>query len=75
VVNRAAIQINRYLRESGIDGRVQAQIHDQLIINIPEHLAKEVAPVVQGIMESTTQLNGVTLKAPPELARNFRDGH
>jgi len=75
VVNRAAIQINRYLRESGIDGRVQAQIHDQLIINIPEHLAKEVAPVIQGIMESTTQLNGVTLKAPPELARNFRDGH
>jgi DNA polymerase I-like protein with 3'-5' exonuclease and polymerase domains len=75
VVNRAAIQINRYLKANNIDGRVQAQIHDQLIINVPEDQAKEVAPAIQKIMEVTTQLEGVTLKAPPELAKNFRDGH
>jgi len=26
-------------------------------------------------MENTTHLPGVTLKAPPEIAKNFRDGH
>lgn len=75
VVNRAAIQINRKLKEMGIDGRVQAQVHDQLIINVPEHQAELVAPIVKEIMENTTQLEGVTLKAPPEITNNWRDGH
>lgn len=75
VVNRAAIQINRKLKELGIDGRVQAQVHDQLIINVPEDKAYEVAPIIQEIMENTTKLEGVTLKAPPEIASNWKDGH
>jgi len=75
VVNRAAIQINRKLKEMGIDGRVQAQIHDQLIVNVPEEYAELVAPIVQDLMENTTKLPGVTLKAPPEIANNFREGH
>ena len=75
VVNRAAIQINRKLKELGVDGRVQAQVHDQLIINVPEDKAKELAPIIQHIMEVTTQLEGVTLKAPPEISLNWRDGH
>jgi DNA polymerase I-like protein with 3'-5' exonuclease and polymerase domains len=75
VVNRAAIQINRRLKELGIDGRVQAQVHDQLIINVPEDKAEELAPIIKDIMENTTHLEGVTLKAPPALAENWRDGH
>jgi DNA polymerase I-like protein with 3'-5' exonuclease and polymerase domains len=75
VVNRAAVQINRKLKELGIDGRVQAQVHDQLIINVPEHEAEFVAPIIKEIMESTTKLEGVTLKAPPEISLNWRDGH
>jgi DNA polymerase-1 len=75
VVNRAAVQINRKLKELGIDGRVQAQVHDQLIINVPEDQAEFVAPIIKEIMESTTKLEGVTLKAPPEISVNWRDGH
>jgi DNA polymerase-1 len=75
VVNRAAVQINRKLKELGIDGRVQAQVHDQLIINVPEDQAAFVAPIIEKIMESTTKLEGVTLKAPPEISLNWRDGH
>ena len=75
VVNRAAVQINRKLKELGIDGRVQAQVHDQLIINVPEDQAEFVAPIVREIMENTTKLEGVTLKAPPEISNNWRDGH
>ena len=75
VVNRAAVQINRKLEEMGVDGRVQAQVHDQLLINVPEHEAERVAPVVQEIMENTTKLAGVTLKAPPEISDNWKEGH
>ena len=75
VVNRAAVQINRKAKEMGIDAVVQAQVHDQLIINVREDQAEEFAPIVQKLMEETTQLEGVTLKAPPEISNNWRDGH
>ncbi len=75
VVNRAALAVNRKAKELGIDAIVQAQIHDQLIINVREDQAEEFIPIVQDLMENTTKLPGVTLKAPPELSDNFRDGH
>ena len=75
VVNRAAVKINRKAKELGIDACVQAQVHDQLLINVREDQAEEFAPIVQEIMETTTKLPGVTLKAPPEIADNWRDGH
>jgi|GEM_PF-1004573 DNA polymerase I-like protein with 3'-5' exonuclease and polymerase domains len=75
VVNRAALVINRKAKEMGIDACVQAQVHDQLIINVKEDQAAIFAPVVQEIMENTTKLPGVTLKAPPEIADNWKEGH
>ena len=75
VVNRAAVQINRAAKENSIDAYVQAQVHDQLIINVREDQAEKFAPIVQEIMETTTQLPGITLKAPPEIANNWKDGH
>ena len=75
VVNRAAFKINLKAKELGIDAIVQAQVHDQLIINVAEKDAEMFAPYVQEIMENTTKLPGVTLKAPPEIANNWADGH
>lgn len=75
VVNRSALHINREFKKRGWDGLVIAQIHDQLIVKIREDLAEEAALVVQHIMETTTELPGVTLKAPPEIAKNFKEGH
>ena len=75
VVNRAALKINRKAIELGLDAKVQAQVHDQLIINCDEKDVEIFAPYVQEIMENTTKLPGVTLKAPPEISNNWRDGH
>ena len=75
VVNRAAVVINRAAKEQGFDAVVQAQVDDQLIINVKEDQAEAFAPIVQEIMEKTTKLPGVTLKAPPEIANNWKDGH
>ena len=75
VVNRAALKINLKAKELGIDAICQAQVHDQLIINCDEKDVAMFAPIVQEIMETTTQLPGVTLKAPPEISDNWRDGH
>jgi DNA polymerase I-like protein with 3'-5' exonuclease and polymerase domains len=75
IVNRAALQINRKAKELGMDAKVVLQIHDQLVIDVQEDQAEEFAKHVQYLMEQTTVLPGVTLKAPPEIATNLRDGH
>jgi len=75
VVNRAALKINQKAKELGIDALCQAQVHDQLIVNVDEKDAEMFAPYVQEIMENTTKLPGVTLKAPPEIANNWAEGH
>ena len=75
VVNRAALKINQKAKELGIDAVCQAQVHDQLIVNVDEKDAEMFAPYVQDIMENTTKLPGVTLKAPPEIANNWAEGH
>ena len=75
VVNRAAIAINRKAKEIGIDAYVEGQVHDQLIINVSEHDAEMFKDIVQDIMENIFELDGVTLKAPPEIASNWSEGH
>ena len=75
VVNRAALKINLKAKELGIDALCQAQVHDQLIVNVSDKDATMFAPYVQEIMENTTKLPGVTLKAPPEIANNWAEGH
>lgn len=75
VVNRSALKINRKAKELGYDAIVVAQIHDQLVINIAEDQAEEFSHIVQDIMENNLKLPGITLKAPPEISDNLRDGH
>jgi len=74
IVNRAAIKINEEFVLRGIDGKVCAQIHDQLLFNIPEDKAEECKAIVKDIMENNVKLS-VALKAPPQIAKNWYDGH
>ena len=74
VVNAAAIAINRKFKKEGIKAYVCAQIHDQLIIHVPEDKLDYCKEIVQDLMESTTKLS-LALKAPPEVSKNWRDGH
>lgn len=75
IVNRSAININRELKRRGIDGWVCAQIHDQLVVEVPEEHAEECREMVQYEMENVMHLDGVTLKAPAEIAKNWQEGH
>ena len=74
IVNRAAIAINRKFKELGIKGWVCAQIHDQVVCEVEAERGEEAARIVKDCMENTTKLS-ITLKAPPALAHNWRDGH
>lgn len=74
IVNLAAIEINRELKRRNIDGWVAAQIHDQLVVNVPKEKAEECKTLVQVIMENNYKIS-LDLKAVPEIAENLSDGH
>jgi DNA polymerase-1 len=70
----AAIEINKELERRGIDGWVALQIHDQLVVNVPEDRAEECRELVQDIMENNYKLS-LDLKAPAELGKNLYEAH
>jgi len=74
IVNRAAIKIMRELKRIGIDGYVCANIHDQLVVRVPEMKAERCRKMVEFIMENTYKIS-LPLKAPAEIADNMYDGH
>lgn len=74
IVNRAMIRLAKYFKENNIDAWVCATVHDQIIINAPKNIAEDLAPIVEDFMCNTVKLS-VDLKAPPELAENWRDSH
>lgn len=74
IVNMAAIEINRELERRGIDGWVALQIHDQLVVNVPEDRKEECKELVENIMENNYKLS-LDLRAPASIAKNLADGH
>ena len=44
-------------------------------MKVPADKADECLDWIQDLMENTTKMRGVTLKAPPEVATNLADGH
>jgi DNA polymerase I-like protein with 3'-5' exonuclease and polymerase domains len=74
IVNRAALAINREFKRLGIDACCIAQIHDQIIVDVPQEQAEVCAELVQRCMTETTKLS-IELKAPPEISMNWKEGH
>lgn len=74
IVNKAAVEINRELIKRNIDGWVALQIHDQLVMNVPEEKAEECRVMVQDIMENCYKIS-LQLLAPAEIAFDLKEGH
>jgi DNA polymerase I-like protein with 3'-5' exonuclease and polymerase domains len=74
ITNRACIAIARELKRKGIEGHVCAQIHDQIVVRVPESEAERWRKSVQFMMENTYRIS-IPLKAPAEIANDFYEGH
>jgi DNA polymerase I len=74
IMNRAAIAITEVCKELGwVEVKIVMQVHDELILEVPESLAEDVALVLKHCMETTTFLPGVDLIAEPKIANNLAD--
>lgn len=79
IMNRAAIACYESCRElESLDPawkevKLVMQVHDELILEGPEHLSDDMVLVLKHSMENTTILPGVDLIAEPKVARNLAD--
>lgn len=68
ITNRACIAINRALKPIG--GYIVAQIHDEILLNVPAEHAERAASILQDCMENTYKIS-IPLKAPATIGDNY----
>lgn len=71
-VNRAAIAINRRMRDNNIEGCIVAQVHDELTVLTRVEHAEAVKQIMKECMETTTRLS-IPLKAEPLISDNWAE--
>jgi DNA polymerase-1 len=70
IIKIAMIRLHRALKERGLSSGMTLQVHDELVLEVPEGELDVVAPLVKSIMEGAFQLD-VTLKVDMKVGRNW----
>lgn len=74
VVNRCAIAADNAFQAKGwTEVKIVLQVHDSLVVEAPEALAKEAAAILQRAMEDTVKLEGVPFEAKPLIGKSLAE--
>ena len=74
LIKRAMIDLHRELAERKLGSRLILQIHDELLLEVPEAEAEEARALVKDVMEGALALD-VPLVADARLGRNWAEVH
>ncbi len=72
VVNRASIRIAQRLVREGYKAAICMQVHDELVLNVPENEVSLISDIVQYEMQNAAKLS-VPLRTTPQIGKNFRE--
>ena len=70
IIKRASLLLRRALRERGLQARMIIQVHDELVLEVPEGEMDVTAPLVRQVMESAFPLR-VPLKVDLKSGSNW----
>ncbi len=74
IIKLAMIAVDRGLRERGLASRMVLQIHDELLLEVPESEIAEVSALVTAAMQGVTSLN-VPLTVECNYGSNWLEAH
>jgi DNA polymerase-1 len=74
IIKLAMIRLHRRLAEEGLAGRMLLQVHDEVVLEVPEDEVASTAEVVREAMEGAITLD-VPLKVDVEMGKNWLDMH
>jgi DNA polymerase-1 len=74
IIKRAMLQVDDWLTSSGADARVIMQVHDELVLEVAEASADQIATDVAQLMEGAAAL-AVPLKVDYGIGANWDEAH
>ena len=74
IIKLAMIRVRDRLNAEGLESRLVLQVHDELIVECPEHEAGQVCSLVQEEMEGVAALS-VKLLAETQSGKTWADAH
>jgi DNA polymerase-1 len=74
LIKKAMIDLHRELAERKLASRLILQIHDELLLEVPEAEAETARALVKGVMEGALQLE-VPLVVEANIGRNWAEVH
>lgn len=72
IMRRAMIDVHAALKRSGLGARMVLQVHDELVLEVPEDELERTSALVIEIMENAAQLDA-PLRANAQFGANWRD--
>ncbi|MEZ4767416.1 MAG: DNA polymerase I [Caldilineales bacterium] len=70
IIKIAMVRLHRTLRERGLASKMLLQVHDELVLEVPDGELAEVVPLVRSTMEGAYQLDAA-LKVDAEVGPNW----
>ncbi len=74
LIKLAMVRLDRLIRGGGLDAKMLLQVHDELVFEIPEDKASDVAPIIKREMEAVANFS-VPLVVETGIAKNWADAH
>ena len=74
IIKRAMLQVDKWLQKKEMDARLIMQVHDELILEVPQSDAETYAQELTRIMEGAAVLD-VRLKVECGLGANWDEAH
>ncbi len=74
IIKKAMIQVHRRLLAEGCRGRMVLQVHDELVLDVPEGEVEKVAEIVREEMEGAVRMT-VPLGVEIGIGPNWRKAH
>jgi len=74
IIKRAMLGVDAWLQHSGADARLIMQVHDELVVEVPEREVDQVRATIIRIMESAAQL-AVPLRVDSGVGGNWDEAH
>ncbi|MBK8022542.1 MAG: DNA polymerase I [Chloroflexi bacterium] len=72
IMKKAMIEVHAALANNPLGARMLLQVHDELVLEVPEARAAEAAALIANLMENTAELRA-PLKANAAIGVNWRD--
>lgn len=74
IIKRAMISVDAWLRESELGAKVTMQVHDELVLEVPENKIEEVAEGIESLMSAAAELS-IPLLVEAGVGDNWDEAH